>query len=105
MAHDPACVRIEPPVVELKEPEPKAPEPEPVVEEVEEDESSTGLILAIVITLIIVIIVILVPVILFIKRRNKIRGDMAMVSVSKNPVEDDYLPDEMNLPPPQEGSL
>ena len=47
--------------------------------EVEEEEGSNlGLILAIVITLVIIIIAILVPVILFIKRRNKIRSDMAM---------------------------
>ena len=70
--------------------------------EVEEEEGSNlGLILAIVITLVIIIIAILVPVILFIKRRNKIRSDMAMVSTtSSRRIEDDYLPDEKNLPPP-----
>ena len=85
--------------------EPEVPAPEPEVEEEEEEKgSSTGLLLAILIPLVIILIVILVPVALFIKRRNKIRNDMAMVSVSSK-VEDDYLPDEnsLNLPPPQEG--
>ena len=76
-----------------------------VEEVVEEEESNIGLILAIVIPLIIIIIAIAIPVALFIKRRNKIRNDMAMVSTtSSRRIEDDYLPDEMNLPPPQEGT-